>query len=185
MTQKKIIALLHARSEQAIQALDESYGRLCRCLARNMLGSGEDAEEVVSDTFLAVWNRIPPDTPVSLKAYVVRILRNLAIKRHERETAAMRDVRMHVCLSELEEILPGGRDPEAVLEGRRVTEIINGYLATLDEVNQAVFVRRYFHMEACATIAKDLALSEQAVHSRLFRMRESLRKELEKEDIFV
>ena len=45
MTDPEIIALLHQRNEQGLQALRSRYGRLCLSLAERMLGSREDAEE--------------------------------------------------------------------------------------------------------------------------------------------
>lgn len=44
------------------------------------LVSKEDAEECVNDTFLAVWNQIPPNRPDPLCAYIFRITKNLALK---------------------------------------------------------------------------------------------------------
>ena len=75
---KKILSLLQERSEQAIPALSGKYGRLCLSIARSVLGSEQDAQECVADTFLAVWNQLPPDAPTSLGAYITRIVRNAA-----------------------------------------------------------------------------------------------------------
>ena len=44
MTDPEIIALLHQRNEQGLQALRSRYGRLCLSLAERMLDSREDAE---------------------------------------------------------------------------------------------------------------------------------------------
>ena len=53
MEDAQIIGLYWARDEGAIPASDEKYGGLCRALSRNILGSSEDAEECVNDT----WHR--------------------------------------------------------------------------------------------------------------------------------
>ena len=80
MNDESIIALFNERSEQAITSLSERFGTSLLAVAENLLGNKEDAEECVQDTFLAVWNRIPPEQPTSLSAYVFRILRNIAIR---------------------------------------------------------------------------------------------------------
>ena len=79
---KGILLLLNQRSEQALRETATQYGALCRSTARNILGSEEDAEECVNDTYLGVWNSIPPNHPDSLSAYVCRIARNLSLKRY-------------------------------------------------------------------------------------------------------
>ena len=56
MDDEAIIALFFARSEQAIQELDEKYGKVCHSLAYNILHSRQDAEECVNDAYLGVWD---------------------------------------------------------------------------------------------------------------------------------
>lgn len=79
MRDEEIIALFFERSEQAIEALRDKYGVPVRCVARNILGSRQDAEECENDTYLGCWNSIPPHRPDPLKTYVCRIARNLAV----------------------------------------------------------------------------------------------------------
>lgn len=81
MRDEEIIALFFERSEQAIEALRDKYGVPVRCVARNILGSRQDAEECENDTYLGCWNSIPPHRPDPLKTYVCRIARNLAVTR--------------------------------------------------------------------------------------------------------
>lgn len=57
---EKIIELFFERSEQAIRELDIKYGRLCYGLSYNIVNSRSDAEECVNDTYLGMWNAIPP-----------------------------------------------------------------------------------------------------------------------------
>ncbi|MBQ9923477.1 MAG: hypothetical protein IJO66_02570 [Clostridia bacterium] len=57
------------------------YGRAVRAVVFNILGNPQDAEECQSDTYLQVWNSIPPARPDHLGAYVCRIARNVSLKR--------------------------------------------------------------------------------------------------------
>lgn len=50
-------------------------------IANNIPGSPEDAGECTNDTWLAVWNSIPPNRPDPLMNYVCRIAKNIALKR--------------------------------------------------------------------------------------------------------
>ena len=82
MEDSAIVALYWQRDQQAITASDEKYGALCRGLSWNILESREDAEECVNDTWHRAWNTMPPQRPVSLRAYLARIVRNLSIDRY-------------------------------------------------------------------------------------------------------
>ncbi|MFR7491789.1 MAG: RNA polymerase sigma factor [[Ruminococcus] torques] len=66
----KIIDLLYKREEQALIELSEKYGTACKRIAGNILKNHRDAEECVNDTYLAVWNTIPPKNPNPLRAYI-------------------------------------------------------------------------------------------------------------------
>lgn len=82
MEDEKIIVLLNERSESAIALLREKYEGYCLTIAKNILPCREDAEEVVSDIWLRLWNAIPPEQPGNLRLYVARIARNLALDRY-------------------------------------------------------------------------------------------------------
>ena len=185
MKQKQILTLLLERSEQALEVLQETYGALCRSLARSQLQSEEDVEEVVSDTFLAVWNQIPPDRPVAQTGYIARIVHNKALNRREYEEAAKRNIRMNVALSELEGVLPGGVDPESEMDRQLVRRTINRFLSALEKTNRQIFIRRYFGGQTTLQISRDFGMTHQSGRSRLMRMRLQLREELEKEGIQV
>ena len=60
MEDKQIISLLNRRCEDALTALSEKFGQRLLALAMNILGSREDAQECVNDTYLALWDTIPP-----------------------------------------------------------------------------------------------------------------------------
>ena len=101
MEEKQIIQLFYERSEKAIIELSNKYGYLCKNIAENILRNKQDSEECVNDAFLGVWNTIPPQKPTSLKAYVLKIVRNQAIKKYHSNTAIKRNSQYDVALDEL------------------------------------------------------------------------------------
>ena len=83
MEDTKIIELFFSRSEEAITETASKYGKLCFSISGNILGNNEDSEECVNDTYLALWNCIPPQRPsnlwlLSAKLFVTYLLRNLS-----------------------------------------------------------------------------------------------------------
>ncbi len=113
MDDNQIIELFFKRSESAIGELDQKYGNLCRSVSKNVLGSEEDASEAVNDTYLAVWNQIPPEKPENLLGYVLKIAKNRSLNILRFRSARKRDSYYQVALDELEECLPGKSDVEA------------------------------------------------------------------------
>ena len=80
MEDLQIIELFFQRSEEAVSQTDRKYGRFLRSVAGRILSIPEDSEEVVNDTYLVAWNKIPPEVPKALKYYLSRITRNLALR---------------------------------------------------------------------------------------------------------
>ena len=111
MEDEAIVGLFFDRSEEAIERLNEKYGRVILSIGKNILGNEPDAEECANDAYLAVWNSIPPERPLCLSAYVCKIARNIALKRYRYRKAEKRSARFDVSLEELEGIL---QDTEGV-----------------------------------------------------------------------
>jgi RNA polymerase sigma-70 factor (ECF subfamily) len=156
-----------------------------RRTAANLLRDRLDAEECVNDTWLGVWNSIPPQRPNPLVSYVCRIARNLAVKRWRAETAAKRNGEYDLVLDELAECIPSGMDVESELERRELTGAINRFLDTLGYEDRFLFVRRYWYADSVADIAAATHGSVNRTSVRLFRLREKLRKSLQKEGLTV
>jgi len=81
LTDTQIVDLFFRRSEQAISAAEAQYGLYCLRISMNILGVRQDAEECLSDTWLAAWNRIPPTRPRRLGVFLGAITRTLSIDR--------------------------------------------------------------------------------------------------------
>ncbi len=176
-----IIELLFARSEKALDALTEKYGRSCTRLAGNLLGSPEDAEEVVNDAWLGVWNTIPPKRPQSLFGYVCKLVRNIAVNRYHQKTAKKRDSRYDEALDELEYCLTGGPTVEEEVDARETARALNAFLETLDYDNRVMFMRRYWFGDSVDEISKMFGTTPHYVSVRLFRIRQKLAEYLRKE----
>lgn len=183
MEDEKILDLFFQRSEQAIDALSDKYGKRLRALADNLLGDGRDAEECVSDTLLALWNRIPPERPSPLLTYASRVLRNLALKRYHHNTAQKRNSFYDVALGELCDSLSAGDVTAQAVDLQILTGAINGFLEGLSKDDRILFVRRYWYADPLPVLADKRGLTQHAVSVRLFRMREKLKNHLRKEGI--
>ena len=171
MEDSKILDLFFERSEQAIRELDHTYGAAVKRTAGNLLRDPQDVEECVNDAYLGVWNSIPPQRPDPLVSYVCRIARNLAVSRLRSETAAKRSRGLDLVLEEL--------------EAKELTRAIDRFLGELSYPDRYLFVRRYWFADPVKEIASHTGLRENRVSVRLFRLREKLRKTLQKEGLLA
>ena len=183
MEDGKIIELFLERSEQAIDELSKKYGRLCLRIAENILGNPEDAEECVNDAYLALWNKIPPERPELLPAYLLRIVRNLSVKKYHANTAAKRNSHYDVALDELEDCFPANTSVEEEAEARETARLIDVFLETMDEPSRILFVKRYFHGDSIEELAALFSTTKHNVSVRLSRTRKKLRKFLEEKGV--
>ena len=183
MEDRQIIELYWERAEEAIRETDAKYGRLCQYIAQNILASPEDSEECVNDTWLGLWNAIPPQRPSRFSAFVGRITRNLALKRFDYLNAAKRSSETVRSLEELGECVAGRTSVEDELENRRVEEAIDAFLWSLEEEKRTVFIRRYWYFDSIGVICRHTGWSQSKVKSMLYHTRQKLRDHLESEDI--
>ena len=185
MTDEIIIGLFTARSETAIAETQRLYGRYFYSIAHGIVWNDSDAEEVVNDTYLHAWNTIPPEHPDSLKAFLGRITRQMAIKRLEHNTAKKRGEGQYLSvIEELEECIPDD-DGEDIPDMLSLRDVLNRFLHTLPKDVRGVFIRRYWHMQSIAQIATVCSMSESKVKSQLMRTRKKLRKYLMEEGFSV
>lgn len=185
MDDTRIIELFFERSDKAVSELSAKYGKLVRKIAENTLHNREDAEECVNDTYLGVWEAIPPQRPDSLLAFVCRIARNISINRYRRDSSRKRGGNYDVCFEELQECISSNETAESRYEAGELSSLIDEFLDTLDKKNRMLFVRRYYYMDPFSDIASAAGIGEGAVRTRLSRLRGRLKKFLESRGVDV
>ena len=184
MNDSQIVALFFDRDQRAIEETAAKYGNYCHSIVRNILTNLEDAEEAVSDTYLALWATIPPHKPVVLRTFLGKIARRTALKKWEKNRAEKRGGgTVDLALEELSEYLSDGKTPENAIETAELTQILNEFLRKLPKEERQVFVCRYWYLESIADIAKRFGFTQSKVKSMLARTRMKLRAVLTKEGI--
>ena len=180
----RIIELYFERDEQAIKETDAKYGKLCRSIAYNILNNHEDAEECVNDTYVGVWNAIPPTRPNNLIAFVCKITRNLSFKRLEFVKRKKRSADVLLSLDELASVLPDGRYAPDVND-EDVGKLISKFLRTQKEEVRNVFIRKYYFFDSIGEIAERFGFTKSKVKNMLFYTRNKLRDYLIKEGVEI
>jgi RNA polymerase sigma-70 factor (ECF subfamily) len=184
MEDARILALLWDRSESAINALAAKFGRRLLQTATNILGDARDAEEAVSDTYLALWNVIPPERPEPLSSYIYKVGRNIALKQLRARSAQKRCGNYAFSLDELSDVLPSN-SLEEQLDARALGQAIDAFLDTLTKEDRALFVRRYWFGDSVTALSVQRMTTAGNISVRLYRIREKLKTYLQKEGIFL
>lgn len=181
MDDRAILDLLTCRNDDAIAALEKKYGRRLQRLAKNILTNEQDAQECVNDTYLAVWNAIPPQRPWPLSAFVLRVCKNIAVSRLRANLATKRSG-YEIALDELSEAI-GANSLEQAVSARELGHAIDAFLDTLRKDDRVLFLRRYWYGDSVEALAKLFGLSRGNVSTRLNRIRNKLRDYLRKEGL--
>ena len=174
----RMIQLLWDRSDRALEVIAQVYGDRCLHLAQSILHNVQDAEECVNDAYLQLWRTIPPTTPTSLEAYLLKTVRNVCLNRMAHNNAQKRGSGVPgIPLQELEQTLSDIELPE---DSRDIRRAINSFLGTLDKRDILLFVRRYWYADSIEDLAEASGMKPNAVHQRLHRLRKKLHRHLTK-----
>ena len=184
MEDSKIIELYFARNEDAIRHTDATYGRSLFSLADNIVRNDQDAEESVNDTYLRVWNTIPPQKPRHFFAYLATICRRFALDRLDWKAAAKRKAEVVSLTQEMEQCIPD-RSHERKLEGEEIGGVLNRFLDSISLESRLIFMRRYWYTDSIQEIAARYNISQSKVKTQLHRTRNKLQLFLESEGIYV
>lgn len=179
MEDNDIIRLYWDRNEQAISATSDKYGRYCKRIAVNILGSEEDAKECVNDTWLNAWNAMPSHWPGQLSTFLGKITRNLSFNRYKRGRAEKRGGgEMTLILDELTDCVSDADNVEQIIDRRELEKALNSFVRSLSTKKRHIFVRRYWYADSVSAIAEDCGVLPGTVSKTLERTRKQLKSYL-------
>ncbi len=173
MTDAEALALVRRGRCEGLEWLMERYTRYVGAVASRILAGRlgqEDAEEVVSDAFLALWRAVRSLRTESVRAWLGTTARNLALNR-------LRAAHFDAELSE--DTLRLDDDPAQALEETLLRQTVTAAVDALPEPDRTIFLAHYWRCRSTAEVAAETGLSPEAVRQRLSRGREKLRRALE------
>ena len=180
----KIVDLYWERSENAIRQTEIKYGRMLVGISSALVPTVQDAEECVNDTYVAAWDSMPDERPIYLGAFLSKIVRRISIDKYRRAHTQKRGG-IEAFIDELSECIPSETDLQTEYDNRRLAELLNVFLRSLDEEKRTIFVRRYYFSDSVSDIARMLGMSEGKIKTSLYRTRKELRNFLEREGIAI
>lgn len=183
---EQIIELYWQRKEDAIKETDRKYGQFLFRIAYNILHERLDCEECQNDTYLGVWNAIPPTRPTVFPAFITQIMRHIAIDRYKEKTSKKRiPSELTVSMEDVYDTLHSGNTVESEYAAEEVGKIINDYVRSLSDRQRYIFIDRFYLAESVETIATDLSLSVPTVYREIEKIKHGLKLHLERNDVFI
>lgn len=182
MEDRNIVELFFRRDQQAIRETDNKYGSYCKMIAGNILKSFQDVEECIDDTYIKLWNKIPPSRPIAFKGFIGKITRELAYDRYRAGSAKKRGGgEIEAVLEELDECIPDSGSVESSIMGNELAGIVSDFVGKLPEKEAYIFLGRYFYAYDIAFIAGKFGMTKGNVSVTLTRIRNKLKERLMKE----
>lgn len=149
-----------------ILPLKDKLFRLALCITRNR----EEAEDIVQDTMLRVWNRREEwNVWETVEGFCLTICRNLAIDRSQKMDAR------HVELTPEVTELPDMAAPDKLMERDERLGILHRLIAELPEKQRTILQLRDVEGKSYKEIAEILQLTEEVVKVNLFRARQRIK----------
>ncbi len=161
----RLILKLNSGNVRAFEQIMGKYSKYVFSIAKNHakgLLTREDLEEVVEDTFVALWRaRESINANQQLMPYIAAIAKNAA-KNHLR------------CVGNA----TGTQQSRQVEGGYMRVETVSDILDAADKLGKKqyeVFIRYYFYGETLGEISEGMRLSDPDVRTSLHRARESIK----------
>lgn len=173
VSDSELVALVASGDEGALRELFERHGGLVLALARRMLTSREDAEEVLHDTFLSFWRHAARFDVgrAAVRTYLYAVARNHCLSR----------LRARSARPQVQDLDPGAlegpvfaanHDPVPGVMARRA-------LAALPEDDRRLLEEAYFGGWSQSELAQRHDLPLGTVKSRVRRALATMRDVLE------
>lgn len=171
MREDVILRKIRAGDPDGLQALMDRYigyvSAVCWNILRNCM-SKEDAEEVVSDVFLAAWEQAERIQPGKTKAWLGAVARNMAKNK-------LRAMGRELPLEEDILDIPDENTPVNAAERKEEQRMVRKSIDQLGQPDREIFLRHYYYCQTVAQISQEMRLNESTVKTRLRRGRTRLR----------
>ncbi|WP_354698622.1 RNA polymerase sigma factor [Paraconexibacter sp. AEG42_29] len=165
---ERLVALTRRGNQAAYEALVGRYQSRLLAFCRHMLGSREDAEDVLQEVFAAAFNAmIADDRPINVRPWLYRIARNRSLNHMRRQTAIGVDS-MDAHFAD-----HGATTADKVHAREQFRELI-GDVQELAETQKTALLLREIDALSYEQIAEAMETTVPAVKSLLVRARVSL-----------
>lgn len=181
---QEIVELLAAGDERGVELLVKHYEKLIRYIAVTILGNREKTvEECINDVYLKIWKHGAryDYKKASLKTYLKAITRNTALN-YLRQLKRLEELEGLDESDTLQsEYIDYSQNVEQQMIFREEVKALNRIIASLKKKEKELVLRRFYYLQSTKQIAEAMHMSENAVDSKLSRLRKKIKKRYNKE----
>ena len=180
---KYIIKSAQQGDMQAFEILVTIYEKKAYAVARSLAGNDTDAQDVVQDIFLKLFQNLKSfHWDSSFNTWFYRLMRNAAIdfirKRKRKETTSL-DAPIPALENENpQEIEDRSPTPEDFLTKRELSDLVAKSMQSLPEEQRMILVMRDMMDSSYEEIAEKLQCPLGTVKSRIYRARAALKESI-------
>ncbi|MCA9928094.1 MAG: sigma-70 family RNA polymerase sigma factor [Anaerolineales bacterium] len=181
MNEETLLKRLRVRDPEAFQYLFETTSDKLYRVAVGLLRDEAEAEGVVQDTFLRLFEKLDQfEGRSKVSTWLYRVAYNLAVERlrKQRPTLSIEEEPENDLLMMPVVLVDWGQWPERLLTDAEVTAELDKAIAALPETYRAVFLLREVEGLSTEETAVIAGISTGAVKVRLHRARLFLREQL-------
>jgi RNA polymerase sigma factor (sigma-70 family) len=165
---ERLVEQVRAGSARAFEEIYDRHHRGILAFCRHMLGSHEEAEDVVQHTFIAAYRSLLPDErQITLKAWLYAVARNRCL-------SLLRSRREHADIDDNATVVPATMGLSAVVEGREDLRALLADLQRLPEDQRAALLLAELEAHSHEQIAVILDVPAAKVKALVFQARATL-----------
>jgi RNA polymerase sigma-70 factor (ECF subfamily) len=139
-----------------------------------MTGDGEDAADILQETFLRAFKSVPKLSPdANHRAWLYRVAGRLSLN-----LARSKKVRKAVPLEEAFHLQECSGDLESLVETRRLARALSTAVRNLSSRQRIALLQRKFEGLSYREIALTLGCSEESARAHVYQAMEKIRRDL-------
>lgn len=186
LSDAELIELYWDREERAIKETDMKYGQFLFRIAYGILHDRLDCEECQNDTYLGIWEAIPPTRPTVFPAFITQIMRRVAINKYKEKTSKKRiPSELTSSIEDYASTLASNDTVDSEYSAEEVGRIINDFVNELSERQRYIFIGRFYMADSVERIADDLNIAKATVYRELEKIKQELKFHLEKNEVYI
>lgn len=179
MNDEQLVKRLKKGDERALERIMQKYTALMSAIVYNISNgtlSASDIEEVVSDSFLVLWNNADKVQKEALKGYLCSIVKSRAKNK-------IRDLKQPDVLHLDDVVVEDEFTLSKHTEDKELGGILYNAVNAMGEPDSEIVLRHYYYYQSSSKISEAMGINAETVKTKIRRAKVKLKKLLEERGV--